>query len=69
MKIRLANKKENDILCIDPDKVMQIEESSLYMEGRRFGEFADKAFWLSENVDWHIGTDNENELILVATRK
>ena len=38
---------------------------------RSTGEFAGKALYLSGNagINWHLGRDNEGELILVATRK
>jgi len=67
MKIRLANAVEKGVDFIDRTKLIRIADYDL--ERRIDGEFQDNAFWLSKEVDWHIGTDNEDELILVATKK
>ena len=67
MKIRLASVVEEGINFIDRTKLMHIADYDL--ERRIDGEFRDDAFWLTGKYDWHIGTDNEDELILVATKK
>jgi len=65
MKIRLANNLKEDVLYIDLNKIADINPRDLDL--RITGEFKGKAYWLSKLCDWHIGTDDEDELILVAT--
>ena len=67
MKIRLASVVEEGIKFIDRTKLIRIADYDL--ERRIEGEFCGDAFWLTSKYDWHIGTDNEDELILVATKK
>ena len=61
--------KRSDLLKVR-EGFMQIENAlGPVIQLRHSGEFMDHAFWLDGEYNWILGTDSENNIILVPTKK
>lgn len=62
-------------LDLDDETVILINEDDLIkitlhmLEPRTDGQFSGKGYWLQPNLEWHVGVDDDHQIVLVATRK
>jgi len=67
--------KTKDVTEIDPENTVTIPPCRIDVSGRallgtrNLGEFARRSFWLNPDLDWHIGVDDNRELILLPVRR
>ena len=52
-----------------PKKLKLIPVNNRMVEIRIFGEYTDKAFWLSNIFDWRIRTESNGNKVLIPTKK
>lgn len=81
--LKLIKSKDIDKTIISDDSLIKIEgtgdiyakdsfkkdSSRLLITTRASGEFIDHGFYLSDDVDWHLGRDSAGIVCLIPTRR
>ena len=69
--LKIKESKDTEKIEIDKDRLLWVEDTSAdkFIQPRIYGTFADRGYILDSSLDWIIGKDDRDELVLIPLKK